>query len=66
MAGIVTAMAAVIGGTGFAVGTAAAEPGQAASPPTATAQTRDAARSGYASCRVADRRRPCPAARLGR
>jgi putative serine protease PepD len=48
MAGIVTAMAAVIGGTGFAVGTVTAEPGQAASPPAATVQTGDAARSGYA------------------
>jgi putative serine protease PepD len=48
MVGIVTAMAAVIGGTGFAVGTVTAEPGQAASQPAATAQTGDAARSGYA------------------
>jgi putative serine protease PepD len=48
MAGLVTAMAAVIGGTGFAVGTVTAEPGQTASPPAATAQTGDAARSGYA------------------
>jgi hypothetical protein len=48
MAGTVTAMAAVIGGTGFAVGTLTAEPGQAASPPTATVQAGDAARSGCA------------------
>jgi putative serine protease PepD len=48
MAGVAAAMAAVIGGTGFAVGTVTAEPGQAASPPAATAQTGDAARSGYA------------------
>jgi cytochrome c553 len=66
MAGIVTAMAAVIGGTGFALATATAEPGQAASPSAVTAQTGNAARSGCASCHVADHRRRRPAARLGR
>jgi putative serine protease PepD len=47
-AGIATAMAVVIGGGGFAAGAATAGPEQAARPPAATAQSGDAARSGYA------------------
>jgi S1-C subfamily serine protease len=48
MAGAAAALAAVIGGCGFAAGTATAEPGQAASPPAATAQPARAGGSGYA------------------
>jgi len=48
MSGAAAAMAAVIGGTGFAAGTVTAEPGQAASPPAATAPSDGAALPGYA------------------
>ena len=52
MFGAAAATAAVIGGSSFVIGTATAEPGQAASPsvspPAVTAQSGVAARSGYA------------------
>jgi S1-C subfamily serine protease len=48
MFGAVTAMAAVIGGAGFAAGTVTAEPGRAANLPAATAPSDGAARPGYA------------------
>ncbi|HYZ54254.1 MAG TPA: trypsin-like peptidase domain-containing protein [Streptosporangiaceae bacterium] len=47
-AGIATAMAVVIGGGGFAAGTATTGPEQTARPPAATAQSGDTARSSYA------------------
>jgi putative serine protease PepD len=47
-AGVAAALAAVIGGGGFTVGTATAEPGRASSPAAATAQPAAAAGSGYA------------------
>jgi S1-C subfamily serine protease len=47
-AGAAVALAAVIGGGGFALGTVTAEPGRAASPPVAGAPVAGAPRAGYA------------------